>query len=163
MVSGVSNHNEMSFVIALAGILGTLAMTIFVELVCYLFKKPYHVVRVLSRMLHFSSHVESKPKWVLLYCTALVLHYGIGILFSYAFYLLIKYGFMEPDLLHTIIFGSLAGLIGISGWRLFFAIHPNPLRLNLTQYLFVIWLGHLIFAIGTFMSYVELQSGSFTH
>src|SRR5690349_10600711 len=109
----------MNMIIILAGIAGTLAMTLFVELVSFILKKPFHVVGILCIMLHFSSNMKSKLKRYALHGTALVVHYAIGILFSYAFDFFLDSDLMELDLWNAMLFGSLAGFVGILGWRLF--------------------------------------------
>jgi hypothetical protein len=49
------------------------------------------------------------------------------------------------------------GLIGIIGWRIFFAVHSNSTKIILSQYLLIIWTGHLIYAVGTFVIYTKFQ------
>jgi hypothetical protein len=145
----------MKMQIILSGLSGTLAMTLFIELISAIFKKPFHVVRILARML--SDNNESVVKKNITYCIAVVVHYSIGVLFAYAFHFLVKQDLIDPTLWHALLFGALAGLVGILGWRMAFALHPNPPVINRPHYLFVIWIGHLIFAMGTFIMYVRLS------
>jgi hypothetical protein len=149
----VLNEGNMNLLIILAGFTGTLAMTLFTELASFILKKPFHVIRILSLMLHFGSNMTSKLKRDILYWIALVVHYAIGIFFSCVFDFFLEHDLMEFNLWNAMVFGSLAGLVGLLGWRFFFAIHPDPPSLILSQYLAIIWLGHLIFAMGAFLIY----------
>jgi hypothetical protein len=108
-------------------------------------------------MLHFKKQPRSKILNYTLFFAAVIIHYSVGVLFSYCFDLLVTGEFIEPTYMNAILFGCVAGLTGIIGWRIFFALHPNPPELKLTQYLLVIWLGHVIYAIAMFASYSKLQ------
>jgi hypothetical protein len=141
----------------LAGIIGTAAMTLFVEAVCVIFKKPFHVVHILSHILRFSSSPKSGPNSYVMYGIALVVHYTIGILFAYGFDFLVKQELIDLTLTDVLLFGSFAGVVGIIGWRICFALHPNPPEVNLAHYLLVIWLGHLVYAVGLFATHTKLQ------
>jgi hypothetical protein len=146
----------MKLAIVLSGVAGTLAMTLFTELVSAIFKKPFHVVQILSRMLRRRDNPELLAGKYVSYSIAMIVHYTIGILFSYAFNFFLKQGLLQLTLWNALLFGILAGLIGVLGWRIVLAIHPNPPKIIPSQYLLVIWVGHLIFAIGTFLGYIEL-------
>jgi hypothetical protein len=146
----------MKMQIILSGLAGTLAMTLFVELVSAILKKPFHVVGILTRMLKRNDN-ESIAKKNITYCMAVVIHYSIGVLFAFAFHLLVKQKFIDPTLWHALLFGSLAGLTAIVGWQLAFALHPNLPLINRSQYLLVIWIGHLNFAIVTCIEYSRLS------
>jgi hypothetical protein len=142
----------MSLVIC-AGILGTLIMTLFVEIIAHIIRKPFHVVSILSHMLRFGKDLKPASKGII-YIIALLVHYGIGILFSCCFDLCLNYNLIEMHLSNALIFGGFAGLIGIGGWRIFFAIHPAPPKIILSQYLTTIWVGHILYAIGVFYTYL---------
>jgi H+/Cl- antiporter ClcA len=147
----------MNLKIILSGLFGTLAMTLFVNLVAAIFKKPLHAVKILSRMLQRGDNTDSRQKKYIKYAIASVVHYSIGVGFAYVFSFLLQQQVIELKLSHAILFGSLAGLTGILGWRIVFAIHPNPPKLELSHYLLVIWLGHLIFAAGVFKTYLNFE------
>jgi hypothetical protein len=144
----------MNFEVAIAGIAGTLAMTVFTELIAYGAKKPFHVVSILARMLRFRK--DLRPISGTRYVVALIIHYSIGVLFSYGFEWFITNNRADMNLSNAIIFGGVVGLIGIIGWRIFFAIHPNPPEIILPPYLTTIWVGHIIFSVVLFYSYLKL-------
>lgn len=138
---------------SVAGIIATFAMTLFIELICATIKKPFHVVSILSDMLRFGKSDMPDRKKKLIYVAALVLHYLIGVLFACGFKLCLEANVLESNWSHALIFGAAVGLIGVIGWRIFFAVHPKPPALNLFHYLTVIWLGHMIFSIVQFYIY----------
>jgi hypothetical protein len=150
-----------TLLIILSGVAGTFAMTCFVELLAAISKKPFHVVRILSRMLQYGDNTP-KHKRQITYGVAIIIHYLVGISFTNIFVFLLKTELIEPEIWYALIFGAVAGLVGILGWRIFFAIHPNPAHIDLSQYLIVIWAGHLIFALAMFLLYIELQPGRST-
>ncbi|HEY0653497.1 MAG TPA: hypothetical protein VGD65_10225 [Chryseosolibacter sp.] len=135
-----------------AGIAGTFFMTVFVEAIAWLLGKPFHVIRNLSHILQFSSPAPQKKK-TLVFLLATVLHYTIGVLFAFCFTWFLQADVLNCTFIDSVSFGALAGTVGIIGWRVAFAIHPEPPRLNLWQYLALIWLGHLVFSIGLFVAY----------
>jgi hypothetical protein len=148
----------MNLKVILSGLFGTLAMTLFVNLAAAIFKKPFHVIEVLLRMMQRGENTDSRQTKNIKYAIALVVHYSIGVCFAYVFHFLLQQHVIELSWTNAILFGSLAGLIGILGWRIVFAIHPNPPQLELIHYLLVIWLGHLIFAAGVFITYLNFST-----
>jgi len=147
----------MNLVAIYAGILGTFIMTLFVEFTAYISRKPFHVVSILCSMLTFGEEMSTTNKRVI-YLVALLVHYSIGVIFSYCFELCLDYNLLALNLSNVLIFGGIAGLIGITGWRTFFAIHPSPPKINLSQYLTIIWIGHILYATGVFWTYLTLSS-----
>lgn len=135
-----------------SGIAGTLAMTAFMELTAYLVKQPFHVVSILARMLAFNKQHSTIQGGYTIYAIALMIHYTIGILFTWGFVLLVRNDFLTFNGYNALAFGALAGGIGIAGWRLFIAVHPNPPKINYGGYLVGIWLGHIVFAIVQFFA-----------
>lgn len=129
----------------LAGITGTLIMTGFTEFMALLLKKPFHVITILAIMLPLKKRVESPN--ILIYCVATVIHYLIGVIFSYFYQWLILHGWINHDLLSAVIFGSLIGTVAVIVWGIFFSIHPNPPPIELKPYLTVIWIGHTALAL----------------
>lgn len=140
----------MNFVIIMAGIIATLSMTLFVELTALVSRKPFHVIRILANMLRFDKDFNRKQKRMI-FIVATILHYGIGVGFAYCYDLSLESDLLTASWKDALLFGAGAGTVGIIVWRIFFAIHPNPPKINLVQYLAVIWLGHLVFACGLFL------------
>lgn len=128
----------------LAGVAGTLAMTCFTQITAQLLKRPFYVVLILATMLQFKRDIA--PPNASTYVAATILHYFIGIMFSYLYLWLMLEGFVSNDTFSAILYGAVIGSVGIIGWRIFFKIHPNPPPID-TMYFAMIWLGHLWLSI----------------
>jgi hypothetical protein len=126
--------------IILAGIAGTLVMTCFTQITAQVLKKPFYVVVILATMLPFKKAITTPN--ALTYMGATILHYFIGILFSYLYLWLMVEGFISNDAPSAILYGAGIGTVAIIGWRIFFMIHPNPPPIE-PMYFAMIWLGHI--------------------
>jgi hypothetical protein len=135
---------------AFAGILGTLAMTLYTLIAFHLTKSRYYPVRILAQMLRLKSVNTQTTVPMHIYILANMVHYAIGVLFGYSYHWLISKKILVFDLHDTFIFGILIAFIAIIGWQLFFFFHPTPPPVRLKQYLPVIWSGHIILAIVMF-------------
>ena len=89
---------------------------------------------------------ELSPPKASTYIAATVLHYAIGVGFAYGYFWLLLEGLISNNTLTALLYGVCIGVIAITGWRLFFTIHPNPPRIKPT-YFAVIWLGHIVLSI----------------
>ena len=147
----------MNFPVFISGIAGTLAMTLFLELICWLSKKPFHVIRILAYILPFGKPVVTAGARKIVFLVAVTLHYAIGVLFTFCFEKSIQLHLMEFTLTNALLFGALAGLVGIIVWRIAFALHPKPPNINLHEYLVSIWLGHVVFSIAQFYCLMYLS------
>jgi hypothetical protein len=133
----------------LLGIAGTAVMTLFMYLISYITQRPLKVVKILGTMLT----METTPDKGLsdsnrAIRVGLIAHYLIGIIFAVIYVWLWKYELLEPTFAATILFGFIAGLIGIIVWRIAFDIHPNPPVIPLRLYLTDLLIGHLFFGLG---------------
>ena len=85
-------------------------MTLFIELVCLLSGKPFHVIRILAYMLPFGKPVVKKSAKRMIYLAAVIIHYGIGVLFTVCFKQFIQLNLMEFTFTNALLFGALAGI-----------------------------------------------------
>ena len=132
--------------IIIAGLAGTFAMTACAELVFIIIKRPYHIVSTLARMIQFRKPTREKPR-LGYYLVAMVLHYIIGVGFCYGYYCALSTGLLNLSVIHSVVYGVIIGIVAIIGWRIFFAIHPDPPQYSLPIYLLVIWIGHIVLAV----------------
>jgi hypothetical protein len=128
-----------------AGLASTLAMTFFTQILSHIFKKPFYVVMILASMLPFKKNVSTPNVYI--YTTASLIHYSIGIGFSYLYHWQLVERLLINDLISALLYGAILGSIAVIGWRLFFLLHPNPPPIELTPYLITIWFGHIALAI----------------
>lgn len=133
----------------LAGIAGTLLMTLFMDLTSLMTRNNFHVPKILGAMI--TSQRNNKHR----FSTSLemsfwgyVLHYAIGSIFAVVYFLLWKPENRHFPYCDALTFGALAGMVAIIFWYCFIKLHPQPPKIKLLPYLIFIYLGHLIFALG---------------
>jgi hypothetical protein len=133
----------------IVGISGTTAMTAFLYLNAWVFKKRLKVIPVLGTMLTNQTTGDkglSSRRSALLCGT--VAHYIVGIGFAYIYLLLWEKGIGQPVTSDSLAFGIINGMFAALVWWVFIRIHPNPPFLPVISYLLFIFLGHLVFALG---------------
>lgn len=143
----------------IAGIAGTLAMTGFLYLLTYIFRKQMKVVKILGTMLTNNTQPDgelSDSRATIVVGT--IAHYSVGISFAIIYLILWHFGIGRPGLLNAIIFGGVSGVAAIGIWYAFVAIHPYPPKVPLKSYLITIFLGHFIFALAEFYTYIGLTA-----
>jgi hypothetical protein len=96
-------------------------------------------------MLPFKKNV-STPN-VYLYTVASLIHYFIGVGFSYLYLWQLVERLLINDIISALLYGAILGSIAVIAWRLLFFIHPNPPQIELTPYLITIWFGHITLSI----------------
>jgi uncharacterized membrane protein YagU involved in acid resistance len=133
----------------IVGITGTTAMTAFLYLSAYVFKKRLKVIPVLGTMLtnRTTRAKRLSSGWSVLLSGTLA-HYIVGIGFSFIYILLWEKGIGKPITRDSLAFGFINGMFAALVWWVFIRIHPNPPYLPVISYLLFIFLGHLVFALG---------------
>lgn len=141
----------------LAGLGGTLVMTSFTLVMSHILKKPFYVVMILATMLPFKKNVTTPNFFI--YASATLIHYSIGVIFSYFYLWQLVERLIINDALSALLYGAIIGSIAVIGWRLFFFIHPNPPPIELIPYLVTIWFGHITLSI-TFAAIISISMSS---
>ena len=85
------------------------------------------------------------------------LHYGAGILFVIAYWLIWRKALERPSLPRIIIIGSVSGVTGIMVWKTLFAHHENPPGNNRYGYYRQLFTAHIVFALSAMVSYKALN------
>ena len=126
--------------------LATLFMTAFSYLYAYLskdnFKEPQLLNLLLTRISGISIHKKSIVGWIL--------HFIFGIIFTVILYLLWE-NFIQPNWINTLLIGIIAGIIGSVGWKIFFALHPNPPKIKFVEYSLQLIFAHIVFSYTCFV------------
>jgi hypothetical protein len=136
-----------------AGLFGTYVMSLFTEFAFNIVNRDYHVVKILGNMLMVRKNeisIVHPPAEI--YTMAVFLHYTIGGLFAYVYYWTKTHAILI-DTVDDVFFATAIATLAISGWRVFFAFHPNPPPVQLKYFLPIIWIGHIILSmifIGTY-------------
>ncbi|MFA0962711.1 hypothetical protein AB9P05_12990 [Roseivirga sp. BDSF3-8] len=128
--------------IFLPGITATTAMTAFSYGASYVrkntFKEPEHLNRL---FVHPRQKKVNRPPIV-----GFLLHYFVGVWFSALYHSLWR-RIKSPSWTGGVAFGGLCGLLGAGVWKVTFAAHPKPPRINLSSYLLHIVIAHIIFGM----------------
>lgn len=134
----------------LAGIMGTLLMTLFTSLGSGITGYFLHVPSILGSMVTMNTQPSGKPSRSLYSLSwGYTLHYGIGIAFAFIYAKLhIRKNTFTITYSNALEFGTIAGLAAVLFWFCFLKLHPLAPRVKLNIYLLFIFLGHLIFALG---------------
>jgi hypothetical protein len=139
------------------GIAGTVLMTLFSYAFTLFLKKPLNVVTILGTMLMFKTEDngsvagDAETRSIGSLC-----HYTVGIFFSAMYFWLIKENYINNSSVSAMAFGTGAGILAVTTWMLFIALHPRPPRLPLNLYLVSIFLGHVVFGISMYGTYTLL-------
>ncbi|MFD2036692.1 hypothetical protein ACFSKL_17945 [Belliella marina] len=137
-----------NFIIAVfSGVVGTIAMTI----VMYIYSKIVHqntkVVHVLGTMLTGGQDSQIDDKKI--FWAGCVGHTGVGVLFSFAYFLLWNWGIFRINFEDSVWVGILSGLVAIVIWRTYFNLHRSPPAVSLNHYSIALFLAHIVFGIVT--------------
>jgi len=114
----------MLLIIIAIGILATIGMTIFSYIISFFTSNKVEEPQLLNEMVfrlrlgHHDLKKEHVVGWAI--------HLIIGIFFSLLYFGLLNYNLIDRNYLHGIIFGLIAGFIGVLGWKLLEVLHPNP-------------------------------------
>ena len=127
-------------------------MTIFNYLVNKLTAQPLFVPHLLNGLISGSRFIPfSVPQK---HVAGYIAHLLVGILFALIFYLIFRFTAMSPGWLSGAILGFLAGLAGITGWKILFTLNPNPPQTNLSKFFLQLVIAHVFFGIGVVAVYL---------
>lgn len=132
----------------IAGIAGTLLMTLFMDAAARLTKYNFHVPEILGTMVT----METKPSGnvsnsMVSKVWGYILHYLIGIFYTVLYQNLLQAGIGSSSYGHALVFGTVVGLVAVIFWYCFFKLHPMAPVVRLPLYLMFIFWGHPLFAI----------------
>ena len=142
----------------IAGLVGTAVMTLFMYGMTFLTDRVMKVIKILGTMLTFQTTAKgdlSDSSWSIMVGT--IAHYTIGLSFTLVYCEIWQVGLGEPNLRFGLIAGFISGLIGILGWRVYFALHPRPPQIvPLKSYLLTLLAAHVIFGVAVTLTYQSL-------
>lgn len=74
-------------------------------------------------------------------------HYGIGVAFVLAYYVLWRRSLNSPGIVKGLLIGAASGLVGIASWKIMFAANSNPPQNDRYRYYRQLFIAHLIFSV----------------
>lgn len=145
----------------LAGIVGTIGMTLVMYGYTLVFGKNTKVIHLLGTMVTGSANKPDFDRWKANLVGTLG-HFGVGIIFSWSYFLLWNWGVFSKNLGDSIFIGVISGIIAIFVWLGYFHLHSNPPKINLIHYSFALMIAHIVFGILTvYMSSLLVEDSEF--
>jgi hypothetical protein len=142
----------------MAGLVGTAVMTFFMYGMSFLTDRVMKVIRILGTMLTFQTTPKgelSDSSWSILVGT--IAHYVVGLSFTLVYAEIWRTGLGAPTLRFGVIAGFVSGLVGMLGWRVYFALHPSPPKnVPLKSYLLTLLAAHVVFGVTVALTYQTL-------
>jgi hypothetical protein len=80
-------------------------------------------------------------------------HYGIGVAFVFAYYILWRRSLTSPGIIKGLLLGSVSGLIGIVSWEIMFSANDDPPHNDRSKYYRQLFIAHLIFSVTSVYGY----------
>ncbi|PNW27275.1 hypothetical protein [Formosa algae] len=74
------------------------------------------------------------------------LHFAIGLVFLFGYFLCREIITNTPELLYALVFGFFAGLFGVIGWKLMFCLHNNPPQVPKFPFYVQLVRAHIVFS-----------------
>lgn len=130
--------------IIISGLVGISAMTLFSYLISEKKNKNFREPELLGQLIHRLPTSASKKSTQM---AGWGLHYAIGIFFVACYSELWERTNLKPSLASGMMLGTANGLVGVVGWKLMFAKHPNPPAKNLKPFFGHLILAHVVFAV----------------
>lgn len=132
--------------IILSGFVATSLMTMFSYIVAEVkksqFREPQllNILITLAPLIHIKVSIRNILGWII--------HYIIGWIFVVCFDFIWRYSGVDPSLASGAYLGFIAGIIGVSGWKIFFILSPNPPGIEFKNFYLQLIVAHIIFGLG---------------
>lgn len=142
----------MALTILLATIAATTLMTILSYLFSATFRELYKEPLLLKYLMQrFGSPLSANTEEVL----GWVMHYVVGLLFVLSYQLLLHYNILDISWTSGLLFGAVAGLVGIGWWHTMFKLSDFP-PIDFKGYYWQLFVVHVIFGLTTVAIYKVL-------
>ncbi|WP_339926313.1 DUF6789 family protein [uncultured Cyclobacterium sp.] len=129
----------------LSGIAGTIAMTLVMYLYSALTNRFTKVIHVLGSMISGEKNCFAPQKKALFLGT--LAHFGVGIIFSFSYFLLWNWGIFDINLQDAVLIGAASGLVAVIVWKTYLSLYSQPPKLSQLHYFIALFLAHIVFGI----------------
>ena len=135
-----------------SGVVATSVMTAFSYIISNIrnrqFREPELLNIVLSKSDFFRLELSKKSS------AGWILHYLIGLIFVVIFESFWKLEIISISIISGAIFGFIAGIIGVFGWKLFFYLSEKPSEVTWDiEYYLQLVIAHILFGISVAVVY----------
>ncbi|MGC4234241.1 MAG: hypothetical protein QM594_14780 [Niabella sp.] len=132
----------------IAGITGTLLMTLFIRSIGVITDYQFSVPRILGTVLTFETSPSGQVSRRLpVFLLGTAAHYFIGLLFTLLYAWLVSNHILQPGYQDGLLFGAGTGILGITIWYFTLRLHRHPPKLPIGLFLIAVFAGHLLFAM----------------
>lgn len=132
--------------ILFAAVVGTTLMTLFSYLLSERqnkqFKEPVILNKLLKPLRFATIRNVSISGW------GWLLHYSVGVVFALMFFWVWNVTEITPSVLSGALLGIPAGIIGITGWSVLFALHPDPPQIDFQNFYLQLMIAHMVYGVG---------------
>jgi hypothetical protein len=138
--------------IILAAAVGTSFMTLYSYIVSKREKDQFVEPVLLNELIDSSEtlpDVEDKRS----HPAGWAAHYGMGVLFVLAYYILWRRSLKSPGIIKGLVIGAASGLVGIIGWKIMFASNDNPPQNDRYNYYRQLFFAHMVFSVFALYGY----------
>lgn len=139
LIAQVENNISNAVLISL---LATLGFTAFSVVLSSIYKKNFVEPSLLGKVI--GHHLKDSPSWLNIILGSII-HFFVGYLFTETH--LFLYQIYTPIWYNALFFGIINGLIGAFVWYITIKLYPTVLKVNVTQYLTQLVIGHVIFGL----------------
>ncbi len=137
----------------IAGIFGTFIMTLFMIAASVFTGHNFRVPAILGSMATFQNKPSGTPaRSGISLLTGNILHYTIGVFLAFVYEIYILKAGLSNTFSNAMLYGIIAGCCAVLFWFTFIKLHPMAPAIKLSLYLFFIFIGHLFFAAGVWLS-----------
>jgi len=138
----------------IAGLAGTLLMTLFLDIVSILTGFTFHVPRLLGTMVAMRTMPSGKPSGSLpVRIAGIIIHYAIGVFFALAYRQIVDVAALPDSAANAAMLGLITGVLAMGFWYTLLKLHPLAPSVRLVLFLVLLFLGHFIFAAGMYLTY----------
>ncbi len=147
----------------LAGLAGTLAMSIVLHLLSMVTPRIMPVPRLLGTMLLGRTHPNgSLSRSTSAVVVGMLAHFIVGILYAIGYLALWESGVGTITASWSLLIGFANGIFAMIIWYFFFMIHPKPPLIKLERYLVEMVFSHVLFGFVVTYTFYHLTKPEYT-
>lgn len=129
----------------LSGFVGTVAMTVVMYLYSAVTNRNTKVIHILGSMLAAEDSFAKPSKNSKI--VGIAGHFGVGILFSFAYFLLWNWGVFRINFQDSVLIGAVSGVVAIVVWKSYLTLHNRPPQISQINYFTALFIAHIVFGI----------------
>lgn len=130
-------------VILLSGGLATAIMTAFSYVLANIQSEQFREPELLNSLISRSETIKLNPSKN--HLVGWLLHFIIGWIFAAIYFLICAFTPVETGIISGSVFGLIAGVAGIIGWKIMFKLNNNPPNIDFSRFYIQLVIAHVIF------------------